>query len=93
VVISSLTEKGGEMALKAFEYGAIDVISKPKLATKEFFEESKILICDAVKAAAQSKPEKKSGKPLHVAINPKFSVDHIIELNKTGMQYKTQTIK
>ena len=93
VVISSLTEEGGEMALKAFEYGAIDVISKPKLATKEFFEESKILICDAVKAAAQAKLEKKTGKPLHVAINPKFSVDHIIELNNTGSAIKNTTDK
>jgi two-component system chemotaxis response regulator CheB len=82
VVISSLTEKGGEMTLKAFEYGAIDVISKPKIATKEFFEESRILICDAVKAAAQAKPGKIAGADVHPGIEPRLSVNHIIELNR-----------
>jgi two-component system chemotaxis response regulator CheB len=55
VVISSLTEKSNELTHKAFEYGAIDVITKPKLATKEFFDESKILICDTVRAASQAR--------------------------------------
>jgi two-component system chemotaxis response regulator CheB len=93
VVISGLTEEGGEMALKAFEYGAIEVISKPKFVTQEFFEDSKILICDAVKAAAQAKFGKKTGKYVHVDIEPKLSVGHIIELNNTGITLKSTTDK
>ena len=53
VMCSSLTEKGCETALKALEYGALDIITKPKMGTKKFFEESRIKICDSVKAAAQ----------------------------------------
>ena len=52
VICSSLTEKGSETALKAFEYGAIDVIHKPVLGTREFLKESSIQICDVIKAAA-----------------------------------------
>jgi two-component system chemotaxis response regulator CheB len=57
VMCSSLTLEGCETALKAFEYGAVDIITKPKLGIKEFIEESEIRICDAVKAAAHSKPK------------------------------------
>ena len=60
VVISSLTEKGTETALKALEYGAVEIITKPHMHTKEFFEESKIKICDTVKAASKAKPKAKT---------------------------------
>ena len=53
VICSSLSGKGSETALKAIEYGAVDIIEKPKVGTKEFFNESKITICDIIKAAAQ----------------------------------------
>lgn len=52
VVCSSLTDSGSETAFRAIEYGAIDIITKPKIGIKNFFDESKILITDAVKAAA-----------------------------------------
>lgn len=54
VMCSSLTEAGCETALKALEYGAVDIITKPKLGVKGFLEESKILICDTVKAASKT---------------------------------------
>ncbi len=59
VVISSLTEKASETGLQAMESGAVEVIKKPELHTKEFFEESKIRICDTVKAAAKVNVTKK----------------------------------
>ncbi len=52
VMCSTLTEKGEETAITAMEYGALDIITKPKLSAKKFIEESKIRICDSVKAAA-----------------------------------------
>jgi two-component system, chemotaxis family, protein-glutamate methylesterase/glutaminase len=56
VMVSSLAGKGSETALKALEYGAVEIIEKPKLGTKQFIEESRILICDTIKAAAQAHP-------------------------------------
>ena len=57
VMCSSLTEAGSATALKALEYGAVEIITKPRMGTKQFLEESRIAICDAVKAAArQAKP-------------------------------------
>ena len=54
VICSSLTESGSETALRALEYGAVEIILKPRLGAKQFLEESRIRICDAVKAAARA---------------------------------------
>jgi len=54
VMCSSLTEIGAETTLRALEYGAVDIITKPKMGVQQFIEESKIRICDSVKAAAQA---------------------------------------
>ena len=54
VICSSLAGEGSESALKALEYGAVEVIKKPQLGTKKFLQESQIRICDAVKAAASA---------------------------------------
>lgn len=57
VICSTLTEKGSETAFKAMEYGAVEIIQKPKLGTKQFLKESKVRICDAVKAASLVRPK------------------------------------
>ncbi|MFA5648401.1 MAG: chemotaxis response regulator protein-glutamate methylesterase [Bacteroidales bacterium] len=78
LIISSLTQKGTETAMRALELGAVDIITKPQLNTKLFFEESKIRICDAVKAAAQSKVSRRkiNFDPHHV--EPKYSADAVL---------------
>ncbi len=75
VIVSSLTGKGSETALKALEYGAAEVIQKPRMGTKQFLEESRVRICDAVKAASQVKrqPIQKPRK-----IQPKLTADAVI---------------
>ncbi len=55
VICSSLVGGKSETAMKALEYGAVEIIHKPQMGTKQFLEESTIVICDAVKAAAQVK--------------------------------------
>jgi two-component system chemotaxis response regulator CheB len=76
VMVSSLTENGSETTFKALEYGAVDIIQKPKLAVKQFLEESRIIICDAVKAAARAHMKKAVLKPLHV--QPKLTADAVM---------------
>lgn len=86
VLISSLSEKGSETALQALESGAVDIITKPKLGTKQFIEESKILICDAVKAAARAHVRKLITRDM---IRPKFSADVMLEKPKIAALAKT----
>jgi two-component system chemotaxis response regulator CheB len=51
VICSSLAEEGALSTLKALEYGAVDIITKPKLGTRQFLEESRVVLCQSVKAA------------------------------------------
>jgi len=59
IICSSLAAE----TLKALEFGAVDVIAKPKLGTQEFLVESSITLCDAVKAAARIHPHRLAPKP------------------------------
>ncbi|MCP4404550.1 MAG: chemotaxis response regulator protein-glutamate methylesterase [bacterium] len=58
VICSALSEEGSEATLKAMEYGAVDIIQKPKERTREFLEEYSVRICDVVKAAAVARTRK-----------------------------------
>jgi len=62
VMCSSLTEKGCETALRALEYGAVDIITKPRMGAQIFLKESKMRICDAVKAAGRARVTSISAK-------------------------------
>jgi two-component system chemotaxis response regulator CheB len=54
VMCSTLTEQGSATLIQALEAGAVDVILKPRVDTKQFLHESSVRICDAVKAAARA---------------------------------------
>ncbi|NMC59133.1 MAG: chemotaxis response regulator protein-glutamate methylesterase [Candidatus Methanofastidiosa archaeon] len=77
VIISSLTDKGSETAIKALEYGAVEIITKPQLDTKQFIEESKIRLCDIVKAAAVAKVKHRS-LTSSFQVTPKYTADVIL---------------
>ncbi len=76
VICSTLTEEGAETTLKALEYGAVEIITKPKVGTRQFLEESRIRICDAVKAAAKAQVKKLVTSSIKV--EPKLSADAVI---------------
>ena len=54
IICSSKAEGGSNNALRALEYGAVDIIEKPKVGTKIFLEESKTRIIDTIKAASKA---------------------------------------
>lgn len=90
VMCSTLTERGNETALKALEYGAVDIITKPKMGTKQFIEESRIRICDAVKAAAAARlGPVRTAHHTTKEVSPKYSADVIME--KPNMKAMIQT--
>ncbi len=81
VMCSSLTEEGCETTFKALEYGAVEVITKPKMGTQKFLEESKMIICDAVKSAAEANVKKLTGvrkKPVKLEVTRKLSADAVL---------------
>ena len=87
VICSSLTESGSETALKALEYGAVEIIQKPRIGTRQFLEEARVRICDAVKAAAMAKVKRISETVRPPA--PKLSADVILEKPTSYAMAKT----
>lgn len=93
VICSSLAEAGSETALKALEYGAVDIITKPRMGTKQFIEESRARICDAVKGAAQARLETLRSYRTLKEISPKYSADVIMERpNSRAMIMTTEKV-
>ena len=85
VICSSKTEEGSDNALRAMEYGAIEIIQKPKLGTKQFLEESRVEICDVVKAANLSRSRKRAILPSMPTVSvPKLTAD--VMLPKPGIE-------
>jgi len=87
VMCSSLTGSGSETALRALELGAIEIIEKPRMGTKQFLQEAKVRICDAVKAAASSKPGVVQRPSL--TVEPKLNAD--VMLSKSSGKAMIQT--
>ena len=77
IIISSLTARGTETAIKALEYGAVDIITKPQLNTKQFIEESRMRICDAIKGAARAKLIRRS-PAAQLDVKPKYTADAVL---------------
>lgn len=91
VVISSLTTESTQTGIRALEYGAVEIITKPQLNTKHFLEESKIKICDSVKAAAIAKISRKT-TVVTSAVEPKYSADAVIPDVKVKSMIETTEI-
>jgi len=83
VICSSVAEKGTGNAVRALELGAIEIITKPKVGTKKFLEESSIRLIDKVKAAAMTKPgAKKIFAPKPIKVAPKLDADAVMPMGK-----------
>jgi two-component system, chemotaxis family, protein-glutamate methylesterase/glutaminase len=54
VVCSGMAARGTELALRALEEGAVEVITKPKVGVREFLHESAVTLVDAVWSASQA---------------------------------------
>jgi two-component system, chemotaxis family, protein-glutamate methylesterase/glutaminase len=90
VLCSSLSNEGSKTALRALELGAAEIIAKPKVGTKKFIEESKVLIIDAVMAAHSSVVRKSRPKPTHtLKVEPKLTADVMLPRRATTAMLET----
>ena len=90
VICSTLTEKGSDTYMKALEFGAVEIITKPKVGTRQFFEESCIRVCDVVKAAALTKPRKLTARPM--IVQPKLTADAMLPKAKANCLKTTEKV-
>lgn len=70
VMVSSLTERGSDITMRALELGAVDFVTKPKLSIQSGMLEYTEMIADKIRAAARAKI-----KPRSIAANNAAKVD------------------
>jgi two-component system chemotaxis response regulator CheB len=94
VIVSSLTAKGTETALKALEYGAVEIVTKPQItSTRQFLEESRQELIDIIKAASQARIKRKTIIATPTAVQPKLSADAVIsQASPTSMIQTTEKV-
>ncbi|MGD9835086.1 MAG: chemotaxis response regulator protein-glutamate methylesterase [Piscinibacter sp.] len=67
VICSTLTTDGSKAALEALAAGAVAVVAKPRLGLKQFLEDSRRELVQALKTAARARPKAGGGAALAAA--------------------------
>lgn len=87
VMVSSLTERGSEITLRALELGAVDFVTKPKLSIQSGMQEYADTIAEKVRGAAKARIRARtiapagastSGGALPMVRNPLMSSEKLI---------------
>ena len=55
VMVSTLTERGSEITMRALELGAVDFVTKPKISIEHGMQEYADVIADKIRAAARAR--------------------------------------
>lgn len=91
VIISSLTAKGTETGIRALESGAVEIITKPQMYSKDAIFESKIKICEAIIGAAHARLKRKVA-PTSIKVEPKYTADVVLPPVQNHSMIKTTEI-
>lgn len=78
VICSSLTEAGSDTTMKVLEAGAVDIVSKPRMNTAEFLQESRMRICDVLRAAAHARLSRRARPLAPMQVEAKLTADVIL---------------
>ncbi|UWZ82452.1 protein-glutamate methylesterase/protein-glutamine glutaminase [Occallatibacter riparius] len=89
VICSSLAEEGAQSTLKALEYGAVEIVTKPKLGARQFFEDSRTNLCQTIKAAASARV--RTLRAAHV-VEPKLTADAVLSPATSAMVKTTEKV-
>jgi two-component system chemotaxis response regulator CheB len=89
VMVSSLTERGGETTLRALELGAVDFVTKPKVGIREGMLDYAEKLADKIRAASrarvrqagaaqQAAAQHAASEPAPMLANPRISTEKLI---------------
>lgn len=90
VICSSLVGEGTDTLMRALESGAVDIIKKPTLGTRQFIEDSRQQICQAVKGAAAAQLKKVLAPK--IVPHKKLSADAILPAASKAMAETTEKV-
>ncbi|HEU0264931.1 MAG TPA: chemotaxis response regulator protein-glutamate methylesterase [Geobacterales bacterium] len=77
IMVSSLTERGGEITLRALELGAVDFFTKPKLDLQHGMQEAGEAIAEKIRGASRARV-RNLVRPAHFSSNKKLSADAVL---------------
>jgi two-component system chemotaxis response regulator CheB len=72
LMVSSLTERGSEITMRALELGAVDFVTKPKISIGSGMREYTELITDKIRAAARARVKRTVASPLATTALPQL---------------------
>lgn len=78
VMVSSLTERGADVTLRALELGAVDFLAKPGSDLTGTFGDSAEEIRTKVKVAARARPRARTGHAQPLKASPRFDADAVL---------------
>jgi len=84
VMVSSLTQKGAEVTLRALELGAVDFVSKPTVDLAGTLHLYAAELIAKVKIAAGANVNRRIGASTNVAVAPKLSADAVLPSSHGG---------
>ena len=76
IICSSLTEEGSNMMFEAFEAGAVDIVPKPRMDTRQALLECSARLREAVKSAARARVRPRLAR--RPVVEKKLTADAII---------------
>ncbi len=82
IICSSKVEDHSQNALHALMLGAVDIIRKPQLGTRQFLEDSAVVIADCVRAARGARLNR-------MVVSPKLTADAVLPSTNYQMSIDT----
>jgi two-component system chemotaxis response regulator CheB len=86
VICSTLTGAGSASAMAALERGAVEVVCKPTLGTKQFLEDARVMLTQTVRAAATVDVGRR--KP-RASVAPKLTADAVLAKGRAHAMLET----
>jgi two-component system chemotaxis response regulator CheB len=88
VICSTLTGQGSTSAMAAIDRGAVDVVCKPTLGTKQFLEDARVMLTQTVHAAARVDPRRLRPRAAGLA-EPKLTADAVLAKGRARAMLET----
>ncbi len=92
VICSALTGPGTAVGIQALEEGAVEVVTKPRLAVKQFLHESAVILIDAVRAAAGTRVQLRQMTERSSAQRPNADAILPIRAQSAGSRSGAETV-
>jgi two-component system chemotaxis response regulator CheB len=88
VICSTLTGRGSASAMAALDRGAVEVVCKPTLGTKQFLEDAAVMLTQTVRAAARVDPSRLRPRDGGLGA-PKLTADAVLAKGRAKAMLET----